>query len=165
MTGCAYDAYVPACKDLECALMYDQVKGSMAYEVFKRTGARVETPTLSITPDGRIAINAAAVRIAKEARIGSVLLLWDAASHRLALKAAQRSDKNAFALSISQSHSGSLRATRFIAHIGWKGRKRETIPLAWNEKERMFEGTLPLEHLESERWGVKHKDGDLRGGE
>lgn len=131
----------------------------MAYELFKRTGARVETPTLSITADGRMAINAAAVRIAKEARIGSVLLLWDAANHRIALKAAQRSDKNSYALSITANHSGSLRAKAFIAHIGWKARKRETIPLAWDEKERMFEGTVPAEHLESERWGVKREPG------
>jgi hypothetical protein len=128
----------------------------MAYEVFKRTGARVGTPILSITPDGRMTINAAAVRIAREARITSVLLLWDAANHRLAIKAVPRGDKNSYALSIvAASHSGSLRAKSFLGHIGWNARKRETMPMAWNEKERMFEATLPLEHLESERLGVK----------
>jgi len=127
----------------------------MAYEVFKRTGARVETPTISISPDGRITINAAAVRIAKEARIASVLLLWDWATRRLAIKSVPRGDKNSYALSIGSNHSGSLRAKSLLVHIGWKARKREMIPVAWNEKERMFEGTLPVEHLESERWGVK----------
>jgi hypothetical protein len=128
----------------------------MAYEVFKRTGARVETPTLSITPDGRITINAAAVRIARESRVKSVVLLWDSTNHRLAIKIAQRGDANSYALSIApSSHSGSLRAKSFLRHIGWKARKREMIPAAWNERERMFEATLPLEHLESERWGVK----------
>jgi hypothetical protein len=128
----------------------------MAYEVFKRTGARVETPTLSIVPDGRMAINAAAVRIVREARITSVLLLWDPANHRMALKAAQRGDKNSYAVSVSaSSHSGSLRAKAFLSYIGWKGSKREMIPVVWNEKERMFEATLPVEHLESEPWGVR----------
>lgn len=128
----------------------------MAYEVFKRTGARVETPTLSITPDGRIAINAAAVRIARESRVKSVVLLWDATNHRLAIKIAQRGDANSYALSIAPtSHSGSLRAKSFLNHVGWKGHKREMIPATWNERERMFEAVLPLEHLESERWGVK----------
>jgi hypothetical protein len=122
----------------------------MAYEVFKRTGARVETPTLSITPDGRMTINAAAVRIARDSRITSVLLLWDGSSHRLALKATQRGDKNSYALSIvAASHSGSLRAKSFLGHIGWKAHKRETMPITWNEKERMFEATLPPERLES----------------
>jgi hypothetical protein len=128
----------------------------MAYEVFKRTGARVETPTISIVPDGRIAINAAAVRIVRDARITSVLLLWDATNHRLAMRAAQRGDKNSYAVSIApSSHSGSLRAKSFLSYIGWKARKREMIPAVWNEKERMFEASLPTEHLESERWGVK----------
>jgi len=90
----------------------------------------------------------------------SVVLLWDAVNHRLAIKAAQRGDKNSYALSIAAaSHSGSLRAKAFIAHIGWKARKREMIPVVWNEKERMFEGTIPLEHLESERWGVRRHEG------
>jgi hypothetical protein len=133
----------------------------MAYEVFKRTGARVETPTLSIVPDGRIAINAAAVRIVREGRITSVLLLWDPTNHRLALKAAQRGDKNSYAVSIApSSHSGSLRAKSFLRHIGWSGRKREMIPAVWNEKERMLEATLPLEHLKSERWGEKRSRAD-----
>jgi len=124
----------------------------MAYEVFKRTGARVETPTLSVTPDGRITINAAAVRIARESRVKSVVLLWDSTNHRLAIKIAQRGDANSYALSIAlSSHSGSLRAKSFLKHIGWKARKRETIPANWNEKERMFEATLPLQHLDLER--------------
>jgi hypothetical protein len=128
----------------------------MAYEVFKRVGARVETPTLSITPDGRITINAAAVRIAKESRVKSVILLWDWATHRLAIKVTQRSDANSYALSIAESsHSGSLRAKSFLSYIGWKARKREKIAAMWNEKERMFEATLPVEHLDSERWGVR----------
>jgi hypothetical protein len=133
----------------------------MTYEVFKRTGARVETPILSITTDGRMTINAAAVRIAREARISSVLLLWDGTNHRLAIKAAQRGDKNSYALSIvAASHSGSLRAKSFLRHIGWNARKRETMQMAWNEKERMFEATLPLGHLESERWGEKRPRAD-----
>ncbi|MFZ0815161.1 MAG: hypothetical protein WAM78_06560 [Candidatus Sulfotelmatobacter sp.] len=111
---------------------------------------------LSITPDGRITINAAAVRIARDARITSVLLLWDRVNHRLALKAAQRGDKNSYALSIvAASHSGSLRAKSFLGHIGWKAHKRETMSIIWNEKEKMFEVTLPLEHLESEPSSVK----------
>jgi hypothetical protein len=133
----------------------------MAYEVFKRTGARVEEPTLSIVPGGRIAINAAATRIVLEAGIKRVLLLWDPANHRMAIKAAKKGDENAYAVSVAPgSHSGSLRAKTFLTYIGWNGRKREMISAPWNEKERMFEATLPLEHLESERWGVKRSVGD-----
>jgi hypothetical protein len=127
---------------------YYDLGGNMAYEVFKRSGARVESPTFSIVPDGRIGINAAAARIFVSLGIKSVLLLWDQASHKLAMKAASKGDKNAFAVSISPgSHSGILRAKSFLGFIGWNAPKREMIHATWNEKEKMFEATLPAEHL------------------
>ena len=57
--------------------MYNKSRRSaanMAYEVFKRTGVRVEEPALSLVPDGRIALNAAAVRVLTQAGVKSVLL-------------------------------------------------------------------------------------------
>lgn len=57
-------AYVKACEAFFGGVTWAGSKNScMTYEVFKRTGARVETPTISIVPEGRIAINSAAVRI------------------------------------------------------------------------------------------------------
>jgi hypothetical protein len=127
---------------------YYNMAGNMAYEVFKRSGARVESPTLSIVPEGRIAINAAAARIFVSLGIKSVLLLWDRASHKLAIKAAHKGDKNAYAVSIAPaSHSGSLRAKSFLRYIGWHAPMREMISATWNEKEKMLEATLPPEHL------------------
>ena len=122
----------------------------MAYEVFKRTSVRVEEPALSLVPDGRIALNAAAVRVLTQARVKSVLLLWDKTSNRVALKDAAKGDKNAYAVSIVRdSHSGSLRAKSFLAHIGWSAPKRMMLPATWNEKQKMFEITLPQEHINS----------------
>jgi hypothetical protein len=121
----------------------------MAYEVFKRSGARVESPTLSIVPEGRIAINAAAARIFVSLGIKSVLLLWDQSTHKLAIKSAHKGDKNAYAVSIAPaSHSGSLRAKSFLSYIGWNAPKREMIAATWNEKEKMLEATLPPERLQ-----------------
>lgn len=146
-----YCIVVPNCVSLDCL----QESPYMAYEVFERSNARVGTPAVAIVPDGRIAINAAAVRIAKDQRINWVLLLWDWTHHRLAIKASQKGEKNAYALSMSEGRSGSIRAKSFVSFIGWKARKRVPIPASWNEKERMFEVVLPAEHLESERWGVQ----------
>jgi DTW domain-containing protein YfiP len=122
----------------------------MAYEVFKRTGVRVESPALSIVPDGRISINAAAARLLVEAGIKWVVLLWDRANHKMAVKAAQKGDKNAYAVSLSpERYSGSLRAKAFVAHIGWSAPRRQMLPATWNEKEKMFELTLPEKYLGS----------------
>lgn len=120
----------------------------VAYEIFRRTTARVETPALALTIDGRMALNAAAVRVFVSSGIASVLLLWDKANNRLALKAAQKNDKNSYAVSMGRdSHSGSLRAKAFLSHIGWKAPKRLLLPAVWNEKERMLEVDLPAEYL------------------
>jgi len=120
----------------------------MAYEVFTRTAIRVETPTLSITTDGRIAINAAGVRILLSAGVRFVQLLWDSTIKRMALKAAPKGDKNSYAVSITpDKHAGSLRAKSFLSHIGWKASQRMTFPAIWNEKERMLEVALPPAHL------------------
>jgi hypothetical protein len=120
----------------------------MAYEVFKRTGVRVESPALSIVPDGRITINAAAARCLSQAGVKAVVLLWDRADHKMAVKAAPKGDTNAYAVSLSPDrHSGSLRAKAFIAHIGWRAPKRERLLATWNEKEKMFELTLPEKYL------------------
>jgi hypothetical protein len=123
----------------------------MAYEVFKRTGVRVESPTLSIKPDGRITINAAAVRILNRASVKAVLLLWDKANSRMALKAASRADRSTYAVSMTGHHSGSLRAKSFLAHIGWNAPRREMLPAVWDEKEKMFEVSLPPQYVGSDK--------------
>ena len=119
----------------------------MAYQLFTRTAARIETPTVSIAPDGRIAINAAVVRIFAEARINSVVLLWDEKTHQMALKAARKNDGNSYVVSFSKGHSGILRAKSFLSYIRWKARGRERLAATWNAKDQMIEVMLPAEHL------------------
>jgi hypothetical protein len=72
----------------------------MAYEVFKRTGVRVEQPALALTPDGRIALNATATRVLVEAEVKTVLLLWDSENHKVAIKPVPKGDKNAYTVSL-----------------------------------------------------------------
>jgi hypothetical protein len=117
----------------------------MAYEVFKRSVARVETPTVAIVPDGRIAINAAAVRLFQAAKISSVVLLWDEKNHRMAIKASRRGDRNAFIVSFSRGHSGVIRALSFLGHIGWKADQRRRLDAVWNDKEQMIEVVVPTD--------------------
>jgi hypothetical protein len=106
---------------------------------------------VSIGQSGKIALNAAATRILLEAGIKSVLLLWDKASRKIAIKAAQKSDKNAFAASTVRSSTGTIRAKSFVNHIGWSARDRQKFPAIWNGEEKMFEITLPSVHLKSSK--------------
>ena len=124
----------------------------MAYEVFRRTGVRVEQPTLSLTPDGRIALNAAATRVLIEAQVKTVLLLWDNKNNKVAIKAAPKGDKNAYAVSlVSDKRAGSLRAKAFLSYVGWSAPRREALPAIWNEREKMLEITLPREFVGSRK--------------
>ena len=116
----------------------------MAYELFKRSAVRVETPSIALVPDGRIGFNAAAARILRENGVKSVFLLWDRENRKIALKAAAKGERNAFAVSlVRQSHSGSLRAKSFFAHLGLKLTKRELLPASWDAQKKMLEVALP----------------------
>ncbi len=127
----------------------------MAYEVFKRTGARVEEPTLSITPKGNIVFNAAATRVLGAAGVKAALLLWDKNTNKFAIKATSKGDRNAYAVTITPGHSsGSLRAMSFLNYVGWGAKHRESLPATWNEKERMLETILPSKFIGAGKRGV-----------
>lgn len=128
-----------------CAKFLDEYALSlMAYELYKRTSVRVDSPTIALIPDGRIAVNAAASRILINAGVKAVVLLWDTVNRKIALKAASRSDGDSYAVSFSPDHhAGTLRAKSFLAHVGWRVPSRVTLPAEWNEKEKMLEVSVP----------------------
>lgn len=116
----------------------------MAYELYKRTSLRADSPSFTLSNGGRIGINAAAVRVMVEAGVKAVVLLWDKANNKIAIKAAPKNDENAYAVSLApDNHSGNIRAKSFLAHIGWIAPNKLMLPAEWNEKEKMFELRLP----------------------
>ena len=119
----------------------------MAYEMFERSAVRVDTPALTIAPSGRLAINAAACRLLMEARIKTVVILWDKATNRMAIRAAPKGERNSFTITFTGRHSASLRAKSFFNHIGWNAPKSETLDTTWNATEKMFEAPLPPQYV------------------
>lgn len=120
----------------------------MAYEVFQRTAVRVDEPTLAITPDGRMVLNAAAARTFERYGVKFVLLLWDKSNLKIALKATHQDDKNAYAVShVPSKHAMSLRAKLFLGYIGWSSSKREILPATWNDKDSKLEIALQRKHI------------------
>ncbi len=115
----------------------------MGYETFERTTVRVSNPTLSVTTDGRIAVNAAASRLLAKAGAKAVRILWDEAKCGIALQAAQKNDKNAFSVAFSEGRSATVAAKGFLKHIGWSADRRQTISARWNEQQKMLEAQLP----------------------
>jgi hypothetical protein len=119
----------------------------VAYELFKRVAVRVDTPALSIRAGGTIAINAAACRVLLEAGIKTVVILWDKATNRMAIKAAPKGEKNSFTITFSGRHSASFRAKSFLRHVGWNASKSEALATTWNAAEKMFEVSLPAKYI------------------
>jgi hypothetical protein len=120
----------------------------MPYQLFQRTGIRIDSPSVSIAPDGRLALNAAAARLMATAGIKHVVLLWDKRNLKMAIRATIKGDRNGYAVSAGRNiHRATLRAKAFVDHIGWIASKREALPATWNEKERMFEVSLPPDNL------------------
>jgi hypothetical protein len=128
----------------------------MPYETFKRTTQRTQVQTLSIETTGRIALSAAATRIAVGHGIDTVLVLWDKERSRLALKATTKTDKNGYKITPS-SGKASLSATTFLRHIGWSAQQRENLEASWNEKEKMFEAVLPAQYLGAQEGSVNER--------
>jgi hypothetical protein len=115
----------------------------MAYETFERTSVRVSNPTVSVTTDGRIAVNAAASRLFAKAGAKAVRILWDKATCGIALQAAQKSDKNAFSVAFSEGRSATITAKSFLKYVGWSADRRQTVSAKWDEQQKMLEAQLP----------------------
>jgi hypothetical protein len=121
----------------------------MAYELYRRSAARVDSPTVAIATDGRLIVNAAGGRILKEAGVKFAVLLWDKSARRIAIKAASKG-RDSFAISFGRGGSaGSIHAAGFLRRIHWNAKGRENLPAEWNEREQMFEVLLPVKHLGS----------------
>jgi hypothetical protein len=129
----------------------------MAYQLFERTAVRVDTPTLAIARQGKVFINAPACRLLVQAGIKTVVILWDQATNRMAIKGAPKGEKNSFTLTFTRGSSGSFTAKSFFRHIGWNAPKSEKLATTWNAAERMFETTLPLKYLAPASAEVKRR--------
>lgn len=139
----------------------------MAYETFERTAVRVEDPTVSLTADGRIALNAAASRLLEKAGAKAVRILWDKATCGIALQVAQKGDKNAFSVSF-KNKSHTITAKRFLKYIGWTSDRRQTFDARWNAQQKMLETELPprllKSHVDKSKPGLIPPEADRFGG-
>jgi hypothetical protein len=114
---------------------------------------------LAITPTGRIAVNAEACRVLRDAGVKQVVLLWDPQRKKMAMRGTAKADKHGFAITFGGS-SGTIGAKSFLRHVGWSASRRVTLPASWNASARMFEVVLPPEHVHS--GAARRRRGDGR---
>lgn len=117
----------------------------MAYEVFDNKAARLGSPVLTITTDGRLMLNADAGDILRGVGARSAHLMWDADARKIALRPLIKPDSRSYKITLPSAHKRgmSITATAFLRHIGWPLSERVTLPVAWNGKEKILEAVLP----------------------
>lgn len=121
----------------------------MPYKVFERSVTRVETPMISVLPDGRITLNAAASRLFQAEQIKAVKILWDEAKRGIALQAAGKDDPNSYSIFFNRGRSATFSPKAFLNYIGWSSKKRQTIPAKWDPAQKMIEAELPARFVGS----------------
>lgn len=120
----------------------------MAYELFNAKAIRLGSPGLTIKTDGRITLNADAGDIMARAGAKFVQILWDAKAGRVALRPLSKPDKSAYKLTVNSSKRGAaISGLTFLRYIGWHSSESTTIPVQWNEKEKVLEASLPQEKI------------------
>lgn len=122
----------------------------MPYVLFESKAVKIGTPALTIA-GVRFSFNADAGDILQ--RIGARYLhvLWDSAACKVALRPISKPDENAYKISFPRGKRGaSCSAQSFLNHIRWNAASPQAVPVAWNEKEKFLEASLPKEHIGSE---------------
>ena len=116
----------------------------MAYELFDSKAIRLGAPSLTLTRDGRIVLNADAADLLRRAGGKFVHLLWDADALKIALKPLGKADGAAFKLTSKIGKRGMvISGSTFLRHIGWSLSKSARLEAAWNEERKMLEASLP----------------------
>ena len=98
---------------------------------------------MTITKDGRIVLNADAGELLRRAGGKFVHILWDAAAYKIALRPLAKTNRSAFKLTTKRGRrSMVISGATFLRYIRWDLSKTVTVPVEWNEKERVLEASL-----------------------
>src|SRR5580693_3813990 len=113
----------------------------MAYEVFDNKSTRLGSPAVTLSSDGKLSLNADAGDLMKAIGAKFVHLLWDAETHKIAFRPLTKSDSRSYKLTVSNAHKRGMAvsASTFFRYIGWIRSDRVTVPVQWNEKEKLLE--------------------------
>jgi hypothetical protein len=112
----------------------------MPYEVFTRKTSRLGTPSVTFTKLGQIAFNVSAAAILRKHAIESVLLLWDSAESKLAVKTtSNKKDTRAYRIRYNEKGNGaSFSAKTFLDYAAIDYSVRKPIPIEINPDMEMF---------------------------
>jgi hypothetical protein len=116
---------------------------AMAYEVYTRKIRRVTGPSVTFSKQGRLALNMTAAKLVTDLGTDLVLLMWDEAARRVAVKPIMRKDdKRAYKVRFGgKGNTAGFHAATFFDYIGWDLAKQGTtaFPAEWNAEQGLLE--------------------------
>ena len=112
----------------------------MAYEVFTRKTPRMGSPTMSFSKLGQISFNQTAARLLQKEAVEFILVLWDTADGKLAIKSINnKKDPRAYRMRYNPKGNGAgFSAKTFLDHAGIDYSERKAIPVEINPDLEMF---------------------------
>ncbi len=123
----------------------------MAYKLFEQKAVKMGAPAMTIT-SGRLIFNAHAGDILWRVGAKFLHILWDSDKGKIGLRPTAKADRNNYKITFVKGKRGAaLTAKSFLNHIQWKAESPQVVPVTWNEKEKLLEGSLPREHVGSNR--------------
>jgi hypothetical protein len=122
----------------------------MGYELFNPKEARIGSPVLTINRDGKITLNADAGDLLRHEGAKFIQILWDAGASKMALRPFSKLMEGSYKLTTKSGRRGMVvSGFAFLRHIHWNFSKSVTVPVEWNEKEKLLEASLPREKVGS----------------
>jgi hypothetical protein len=126
----------------------------LAYTIFeKQRPSKSTSPTVTISPLGRCALNRAAAEMLSKDAVENVLLLWDQDNFKFAIKPVGKKDHRSFPIRFTLKDDektvigGAFSGIMFLNFIKYDRSKTGTYPIVRGTDGGMYEVQLPEERF------------------
>jgi len=112
----------------------------MAYQVFERKSSRMGIPMLSFSKLGQVVFNQPAAAILQKEAVETILILWDAAEKKMAMKTTgNKKDPRSYRIRYNPKGNGaSFSAKTFLDHVGIDFSQRKQLQVTIDVNSEYF---------------------------
>lgn len=144
----------------------------MPFEIYtKERQSKSLAPMLSISAKlGRCTLNRAAAEMFDKDAVQTVLLLWDADTHRIAIRPIPKKDPRSFNVRYARDKkdkramSAAFSGVMFLKHVGYDMSDTKSYPLQWVPEQAHFEVQLPAERFQPKQQPLVAVEGGKKHG-
>jgi hypothetical protein len=125
----------------------------VSYTIFEKSyPSKSTSPTVTISPLGRCALNRAAAEILSKDAVENVLLLWDVEAKKFAIRSVGKKDHRSFPMRYSRKDEktvvgAAFSGVMFLKHIGYDYSRTGTYSVVRSADGAMYEVQLPEERF------------------